>query len=65
MKSVEDAGLFWQFSNSFLVLCSTSPEPVLAEEWLIKKFSNSSALSCTIRSRWSSVMADSASNARR
>ena len=41
MKSVEDAGLFWQYTNSFLVLCSPSADAVLAEDWLIKKFSNS------------------------
>jgi SAM-dependent methyltransferase len=40
MKGVEDAGLFWHFSNSFLVLCSPSPEAVLAEDWLVKKYSN-------------------------
>ena len=42
MKSLEDAGLTWQFSNSFLVLCSQSDEVALAENWLVKKFSNSS-----------------------
>ncbi len=41
MKSVENAGLLWHFSNSFLVLCSPSPKPRLAEDWLAKKFSNS------------------------
>jgi hypothetical protein len=42
MKSVEEAGLLWQYSNSFLVLCSPSKDAVLAEDWIIKKFSNSS-----------------------
>ena len=40
-KSVEDAGLFWQFSNSFFVLCSPSQHARLAEGWLAKKYSNS------------------------
>ncbi len=42
MKSLEAAGLFWQFSNSFLVLCSPSDSAPLKSDWLIKKFSNTS-----------------------
>jgi hypothetical protein len=41
MKSAEDAGLFWHFSNSFLVLCSTSSKPRLAVDWMVRRVSNS------------------------
>ncbi len=40
-KSVEDAGLFWHFSNSFLVLCSPSRDATLSTDWIATRYSNS------------------------
>ncbi len=41
LKNLVKAGLFWHFSNSFLVLASKSGEKNLRAPWHIKKFSNS------------------------
>ncbi len=41
LKTMTDAGLLWQFSNSFLVLASPSDAVDLKPEWLIKKLYNS------------------------
>jgi len=42
LKTITDAGLLWQFSNSFLVLASRSENVNLQTSWLIKKFNNES-----------------------
>jgi len=38
IKSVTDAGLLWQFSNSFIILTSKTKNINLSVNWLIKKF---------------------------
>ena len=40
LKSACSAGLFWEFSNSFMVVCSPSKQPVLETPWLMKKYWN-------------------------
>ncbi len=42
LKSITDAGLLWQLSNSFLVLASPDTGARLRPEWLLKKFNNES-----------------------
>ncbi|MDP2183253.1 MAG: class I SAM-dependent methyltransferase [Actinomycetota bacterium] len=40
LKSVSDAGLLWEFSNSFVVACSVSERPALETSWLVRKYWN-------------------------
>ncbi|MDD1702408.1 MAG: glycosyltransferase [Methanoregula sp.] len=40
LKSITDAGLLWQFSNSFVIFASRSKNINLSVPWLIKKYSN-------------------------
>jgi hypothetical protein len=42
LKTLTDMGLFWQLSNSFLVLAGKSGNARLKTEWLIKKINNTS-----------------------
>lgn len=40
LRSVSDAGLFWEFSNSFVVACSVSRKPTLETSWFMRKYWN-------------------------
>jgi O-antigen biosynthesis protein len=40
LKTITDSSLFWQFSNSFIVLASKSEKVNLKVDWKIKKFYN-------------------------
>jgi GT2 family glycosyltransferase/trans-aconitate methyltransferase len=40
LESVTNAGLFWQFSNSFVIFASRAKNINLSVPWLIKKYSN-------------------------
>jgi len=40
LKTIADAGLFWHFSNSFVILASRSGKVNLEVDWHIKKYHN-------------------------